>query len=78
MATNHSFGSAVQMAKEDLIQATNNTMMKYQLPAFILEGVLSSVLSDIRAQCSIDLTHEIFELRQSLENEEIEHERENN
>ena len=38
-----------------MIKTTNEVMREYGLPAIMMEGILSGILSDIRAQASVDL-----------------------
>ncbi len=41
---------AVQSARLELISATNQIATKYKLPASLLDGIMSSVLADVRSQ----------------------------
>lgn len=45
----------LHQAKLRMIKTTNDVMHEYGLPAILMEGILSGVLSDIRAQASVDL-----------------------
>ena len=45
----------LHQAKLRMIKTTNEVMREYGLPAIMMEGILSGILSDIRAQASVDL-----------------------
>lgn len=64
---NYSFPVSIQKAKAEIIKATNTTMIKYQLPAFVLEGILSGLIADIRSQIAVDLANENEQLSLQIE-----------
>ena len=45
----------LHQAKLRMIHTTNIIMQEYGIPAAMMEGIISGVLSDIRAQASADL-----------------------
>lgn len=45
----------LHQAKLRMIKTTKEVMSEYGIPAIMMEGILSGVLSDIRAQASVDL-----------------------
>lgn len=64
---NYSFPVSIQKAKAEIIKATNTAMIKYQLPAFVLEGILSGLIADIRSQIAVDLANENEQLLLQIE-----------
>ena len=48
----------IENAKGKLLSALNDTSIEYKLPAFILEGVISDILSDVRSQAKIELLND--------------------
>lgn len=48
----------LQQAKFQMIKATNDTMREYGIPAVMMDGILSCILADIRAQSALDVTNE--------------------
>lgn len=49
MGTNQSLELTLQRAKADMIKATNSIMKEYSLPPCLMDGILSSLLADIRS-----------------------------
>ena len=49
----------IENAKGKLLSALNDTSIEYKLPAFILEGVISDILSDVRSQAKIELLNDM-------------------
>ena len=49
----------IENAKGKLLSALNDTSIEYKLPAFILEGVISDILSDVRSQAKIELLNDV-------------------
>ena len=49
----------IENAKGKLLSASNDTSIEYKLPAFILEGVISDILSDVRSQAKIELLNDV-------------------
>lgn len=54
-------------AKGKILSAVNLASVEYNLPAFILEGILSDILSDTRAQARIEALNDVNSI---LEEEE--------
>lgn len=52
---NTTLNVALQSAKMDMIKATNTVMQQYGLPASLMDGILSTIQSDIRAQATAEL-----------------------
>lgn len=71
---NYSFPVSIQKAKEEIIKATNTTMIKYQLPAFALDGILTGIIADIRSQIAVDLANENEQLSLQIESLQLEKE----
>lgn len=46
-------------AKGKMLSAVNLASVEYKLPAFILEGILSDILSDTRAQARIEALNDV-------------------
>lgn len=71
-------------AKQALTQQINRTMGAYRLPLFMAEGILSSILADMRANVANELSEEnekyIADLQQGYEEKikslEVQHEKE--
>ena len=49
----------IENAKGTFLSALNDTSIEYKLPAFILEGVISDILSDVRSQAKIELLNDV-------------------
>ena len=49
----------IENAKGKLLSALNDASVEYKLPAFILEGVISDILSDVRSQAKIELLNDV-------------------
>ena len=49
----------IENAKGKLLSALNDASIEYKLPAFILEGVISDILSDVRSQAKIELLNDV-------------------
>lgn len=64
---NYSFPVSIQKAKEEIIKATNSAMLKYQLPAFVTEGILCGITADLRTQIAVDLANENEQLLLQIE-----------
>lgn len=47
--TNQSLEMSLQQAKAEMIGATNLIMRKHNLPPCLMDGILSSLLADIRS-----------------------------
>ena len=47
--TNQSLEMSLQQAKAEMISATNYIMKKHNLPPCLMDGILSSLLADIRS-----------------------------
>lgn len=49
---------ALQSARSELIAAVNTVISKYGFPASLIDGIMSSVLVDIKSQVIAELTSE--------------------
>lgn len=49
----------LQTAKMELMKTTNNVMQSYGLPPCLMDGLISSLLADIRAQESGEIVRDI-------------------
>ena len=54
-------------ARKELMKATNGVMIKFGIPACVMDGIVSGILADIRAQSGAEL---IRDLQTSSENKE--------
>lgn len=52
-------------AQKEMMKATNGVMLKFGVPACVMDGIVSSILADIRAQSRVEL---IRDLQQAPEN----------
>lgn len=52
---NQSLNCILQSAKTEMIKATNNVMQQYKLPPCLMDGILSSLLADIRSQAATEI-----------------------
>lgn len=52
---NQSLNYVLQSAKTEMITSTENIMRKYKLPACLMDGILSSLMADIRLQEATEL-----------------------
>lgn len=52
---NESLNFVLQRAKTEMIISTESIMSKYKLPACLMDGILSSLMADIRLQEATDL-----------------------
>ena len=50
---------ALQSARSELIAAVNAIVSKYGVPASLIDGIMSSVLVDIKSQVIAELTGEV-------------------
>lgn len=50
---------ALQSARSELIAAVNAIVSKYGFPASLIDGIMSSVLVDIKSQVIAELTGEV-------------------
>lgn len=50
---------ALQSARMEMLKAANNVMLNYKLPPCLMDGVLSGLLADIRAQSSSVIVKDI-------------------
>lgn len=58
-------------AKGKILSSVNMTSVEYNLPAFILEGIVADVLSEMRSQAKIEVLND-FNLLLEKKNEEDE------
>lgn len=54
----------LQSARSEMTAATNQVMKKYGLPPCLMDGILSSLLADIRSESNSEL---IFDLQRQQE-----------
>lgn len=52
---NQSLNCILQAAKTEMIISTQSIMSKYKLPACLMDGILSSLIADLRLQEATDL-----------------------
>lgn len=52
---NQSLNCILQAAKTEMIISTQSIMSKYKLPACLMDGILSSLMADIRLQEATEL-----------------------
>lgn len=52
---NESLNFVLQRAKTEMIISTEGIMSKYKLPACLMDGILSSLMADIRLQEATEL-----------------------
>ena len=48
----------IENAKGKVLSVLNDVSVEYSLPAFILEGIISDILSDVRSQAKIELLND--------------------
>ena len=48
----------IENAKGKLLSSLNDVSAEYKLPAFILEGVIADILSDVRSQAKIEVLND--------------------
>lgn len=46
-------------AQKEMMKATNGVMLKLGVPACIMDGIVSSILADIRAQSKAELIRDL-------------------
>ena len=49
----------IENAKGKILSVLNDVSLEYKLPAFILECVISDILSDVRSQAKIELLNDV-------------------
>ena len=49
----------IENVKGKILSLLNDVSLEYKLPAFILEGVISDILSDVRSQAKIELLNDV-------------------
>lgn len=65
---NQSLNCILQSAKTEMIKATNNVMQQYKLPPCLMDGILSSLLADIRSQAAAEI---VMTLNDNVSKEQI-------
>mgnify|MGYP005952513315 FL=1 len=60
---------ALQSARSELIAAVNAIVSKYGFPASLIDGIMSSVLVDIKSQVIAELTGEVTATEKEQTNE---------
>lgn len=48
----------IENTKGKILNAVNMASVEYNLPAFIMEGIISSVLAEIRSQAKIEMLND--------------------
>lgn len=46
-------------AQKEMMKATNSVMLKFGVPACVMDGIVSSILADIRAQSKAELIRDL-------------------
>ena len=59
-------------AKGKILSVVNLASVEYNLPAFILEGILADILSDTRAQARIEALNDVNLILEEKNNQEDE------
>ena len=49
----------LQKARMEMIKVTNDVMQAYGLPPCLMDGIISGLLADVRAQSSSELVRDI-------------------
>ena len=49
----------IENAKGKILSALNDSSIEYNLPAFILEGIMADILADVRSQAKIELLNDM-------------------
>lgn len=60
---------ALQSARSELIVAVNAIVSKYGFPASLIDGIMSSVLVDVKSQVIAELTGEVTAMEKEHTNE---------
>nr|WP_304015355.1 hypothetical protein [Ruminococcus bromii] len=60
---------ALQSARSELIAAVNAVVSKYGFPASLIDGIMSSVLVDVKSQVIAELTGEVTATEKEQTNE---------
>lgn len=60
---------ALQSARSELIAAVNAVVSKYGFPASLMDGIMSSVLVDVKSQVIAELTGEVTATEKEQTNE---------
>ena len=60
----------IENAKGKILSKVNLVSVEYNLPAFILEGVLADILSDVRSQSKIEILNDVNVLLQNKDEKE--------
>lgn len=60
---------SLQSARSELIAAVNAIVSKYGFPASLIDGIMSSVLVDIKSQVIAELTGEVTAMEKEHTNE---------
>ena len=60
---------ALQSARSELIAAVNAIVSKYGFPASLIDGIMSSVLVDVKSQVIAELTGEVTATEKEHTNE---------
>ena len=49
----------IENAKGKILSVLNDSSIEYNLPAFILEGIMADILADVRSQAKIELLNDM-------------------
>jgi hypothetical protein len=60
---------SLQSARSELIAAVNAIVSKYGFPASLIDGIMSSVLVDVKSQVIAELTGEVTATEKEQTNE---------
>lgn len=55
MSKNPPLSLILELARKDMIKATNNVMHTYGLPSSLMDGVICGILAEIRAKSAAQL-----------------------
>lgn len=59
----------IENTKGKILNAVNMASVEYNLPAFIMEGIISSVLAEIRSQAKIEMLNDFNAMIEESEKE---------
>lgn len=61
-----------ESARGEILNAIQSIQMKYNLPACVLDGIISQILSEIRAEEKIELLNANTQMLKEMQNEQKE------
>lgn len=68
MENNPPLTLVIQTARAEIIKATGSVMQKYNIPASVMDGILSGVQSDIRAQIPLEIIRDLPQTKDGEKN----------